>query len=313
MLLTNETTGWVAHKLSLEISFKFASNRNVLVINETWMEPSIVHVVKTWLSLDPQYTVIFVCLYDPADNYQIYQGFTNEENARINYINSKDFCFHLLNADRYFLNYPIETVTPTEFKYNFLCYQRKVSDPRTYLYNLLKSKQGIVTIGNKQFDDVNSNIPFYRALRDDPSDNLAVAGDSLSLGNIEIWNQSFLNIVSETLQSFESDDAFITEKTFKPIIGFRPFICFGHPGSTRLLKSLGFETFDEDFGYHPTSNWKDNADQLSDIVDNLDAGMFEKLKPKLIHNKNQLAIAARAEWIKVNKLYEIYLKKGSTK
>jgi hypothetical protein len=218
MLLTNETTGWVAHKLSSEISLKFSGHRDVLVINETWMKPSIVQVAKIWLALEPQHTVIFICLYDPADNYEIYQGFTDEENTRINYINSKDFCFHLLNADRHLFDYPIEKVTPVEFKYNFLCYQRKVNEPRTYIYNLLKNKQGIVTIGNKKFDEVNSNIPFYRELRDDPRDDILVVGDARSLGNMEIWNQSFLNIVSETQQPFDSDHAFITEKTLYPYI-----------------------------------------------------------------------------------------------
>jgi hypothetical protein len=313
MLLTNETTGRPAHTLSLEISFKFAGHPKVLVINETWMKPNIVQVVKTWLSMDPQHTVIFMCLYDPADNYQIYQGFTDEENTKISYISYKDFCFHLLNADRYFLDYPMEKVTPTDFKHNFLCYQRKVNEPRTYLYNLLKDKQGIVTIGNEEFSDVNSNIPYYRALRDDPSDNLAVAGDCLSLGNVDVWNNSFLNIVSETQQSLESEYPFISEKTFKPMIGLRPFVCFGHPDTAKVLKSQGFETFDEDFGYQPTSDCKHNAEQIADIVDKLDTGMFEKLKPKLIHNKNQLKIAAQAEWIKVNKLCEIYHKKANTK
>ena len=71
MLLTNETTGRDAYKLSLEISFKLSSSREALVINETWMKPNIVQVVKSWLSIDQQHTVIFVCLYDPADNYQI--------------------------------------------------------------------------------------------------------------------------------------------------------------------------------------------------------------------------------------------------
>jgi len=312
MLLTNETTGWVAHKLSLEISSKLSSRQEVLVINETWMKPNIVQIVKSWLSMDQQHIVIFVCLYDPATNYQIYQGFTQEENARINYISYKDFCFHLLNVDRSFKDYPVEKVTPTDFKHNFLCYQRKVNESRTYLYNLLKNKQGMITIGNKEFSDINSNIPYHAGLREDPS-NLKVGGDSLSLGNIDVWNSSFLNIISETQQSLESDYPFISEKTFKPIVGLRPFVCFGHPNTANVLKSQGFETFDEDFGYHPTSNWKNNADQLADIVDNLDTGMFEKLRPKLMHNKNQLKIAAQAEWIKVNQLYEIYYKKGQSK
>ena len=215
-------------------------------------------------------------------------------------------------VDRYFLSYPIEKVTPVEFKYDFLCYQRKVNEPRTYIYNLLKNKQGMVTIGDKEFGDVNSNIPYHADLHSHYGD-LKVFDDCWSLGNIEIWNQSFLNIISETQQPLESDYPFISEKTFKPIIGLRPFVCFGHPNTSNVLKSQGFETFDEDFGYHPTADWKHNADQLANIVDNLDTGMFEKLKPKLIHNKHQLKIAARAEWIKVNQLYEVYRTKGQVK
>ena len=309
MLLTNETTGWAAHKLSSEIILKFAGNRNVLVICETWMEPSIAQVAKTWLSLNPGYIVIFVCLYDLGDNYQICQAFTDEESTRISYINHKDICFWLLAVDRDFLDYPVEKVTPIEFKYDFLCYQRKVNEKRTYIYNLLKNKQGIVTIGDIEFADINSDIPYHSGLRE-YSTGLKIGADWRSLGNTEIWNCSFLNIVSETQQPFELGYPFLSEKIFKPIIGLRPFICFGHPGTTEVLQSMGFETFDEEFGYHPTADWKHNADQLAAIVDRLDTGMFEKLKPKLLHNKNQVKVAAQAEWIKVNKLCEIYHKKG---
>jgi hypothetical protein len=309
MLLTNETTGWSAHKLSLEICSIFSNINGALVINETWMGPNIVRVAKTWLKLDKQHTVIFISLFDPGRGYQ--DLFTSEERTKIHSINSEDICFWLLAVDRYFLNYSLEQVAPVEFKYNFLCYQRKITEPRTYLYNQLKDKSGIVTIGDKKFNDINSNIPYHTGLSEVLGD-LAVANDIWSLGNIEIWNHSFLNIVSETEQSFESDNAFLSEKILKPIVGLRPFLCFGHPNTTKLLKAQGFETFDEEFRYYPTSNWKDNADQLTTIVDQLDSGIFEKLKPKLLHNKNQLKIAAQTEWIKVNKLCEIYHKKVKT-
>jgi len=306
MLLTKETTGWSAHRLSLEISSIFSNINGALVINETWMAPNIIRVAKTWLKLDKSHTIIFISLFDPSKGYQ--GLFTGEEFARIHSINSKDICFWLLAVDRYFLNYSVEQVTPVEFKHNFLCYQRKITEPRTYLYNQLTNKSGIVTIGDKKFHDINSDIPYHTGLKE-VFGNLEIANDIWSLGNIKIWNNSFLNIVSETEQSFESDHAFLSEKILKPIIGLRPFICFGHPDTTALLKSQGFETFDEEFGYRPTNNWKHNADQIATIVDKLDSGMFDSLKPKLIHNKNQLKNASQTEWLNVNKLYKIYQEK----
>jgi hypothetical protein len=35
----------------------------------------------------------------------------------------------------------------------------------------------------------------------------------------------------------------ITEKTFKPLVNFHPFVMFGDPGSLALIRWLGFKTF----------------------------------------------------------------------
>ena len=309
MLLTNETSSWSAHKLSLEISLRLGGNSwDVLVINETWTLPTGFQIAKTWLSISPHNTVVFMSLYDPSANpFNLPSEFTEFDKSRIVYINSKDFCFWLLAVDRYFLNYSEEEVTPTEFNHKFLCYQRKPNLARNYLYTQLVNKQGIVTIGNKKFDSINSDIPEHSGINETIAiEELEVGNDIWSLGNIKIWNNSFLNIVSETQQPIDTKDPFVSEKIFKPIIGLRPFICFGHPNTTTLLKSLGFETFDEDFGYCPTTSWKNNAEQIANIVDNLDTGMYNKIKPKLIHNKNQLKISCEAEWKKINKLDDLY-------
>jgi hypothetical protein len=60
------------------------------------------------------------------------------------------------------------------------------------------------------------------------------------LGDINIWNQSFLNVVTETV-----DNSFwLSEKTFKPIIGKRPFVILNEK-SLAGLKEVGFKTFDK--------------------------------------------------------------------
>jgi hypothetical protein len=39
----------------------------------------------------------------------------------------------------------------------------------------------------------------------------------------------------------------ITEKTFKPIANYQPFIVLGNEGTLKYLKSLGYESFTEMF------------------------------------------------------------------
>lgn len=54
---------------------------------------------------------------------------------------------------------------------------------------------------------------------------------------------SFVNIVTET--TFISDYVYFSEKTFKPILCYRPFIMLAPAGSLKKLKEFGFKTFDE--------------------------------------------------------------------
>jgi hypothetical protein len=61
----------------------------------------------------------------------------------------------------------------------------------------------------------------------------------------EHFENSYCNIVLETLYDAEqSNGAFITEKTFKPIRHAQPFVIFGTAGSLDTLRKLGYRTFD---------------------------------------------------------------------
>jgi len=63
-----------------------------------------------------------------------------------------------------------------------------------------------------------------------------------------VWNHfynSYLNIVLEShMDVDQSHGAFLTEKTFKPIKNAQPFIIFGGPSSLRLLRRMGYKTFE---------------------------------------------------------------------
>lgn len=59
-----------------------------------------------------------------------------------------------------------------------------------------------------------------------------------TIGDMHIWNHAFVNVISET----SMEGTFMSEKTFKPIVGKRPFISFNKERTQRLI-DVGFKTF----------------------------------------------------------------------
>lgn len=279
-------TNWQAHKLASEI-FARLDSPNTLVFSSTWAGEKDYGVIDDWLSVQDNRAII-ISLFDPDE--------FNYTNPRATKVGVSDLLFWLLASDRFFLKYNKEDVAPLEFKHDFLCYQRKPIDYRVTLYNKLKNKNGIVTIGTESYD-FNQRLPDHNGYKD-VGDTLPIPNDIYSLGNIDVWNKSFLNIVSETVQKLDVAVPFISEKTFKPILGMRPFIVYGNPNTTKLLKEKGFETFDEDFGYTMSSTYDEMADKISSLVDDLDHVelLYKKLLPKITHNYENFRSIAKREW-----------------
>ena len=278
-------TNWQAHKLANEIFQRFDSAKT-LVFSTTWAGETDKSVLDDWLK-DSTHTAIVISLFDP-------NGF-DYQHPRATHVDSKDVIFWLLASDKYFLPYSKENTIP-KFEHNFLCYQRKPIDYRVELFNLIKDKKGIITLGNQEYD-FNKSLPDHPGYKD-VGGELPIPNDIYSLGNIDIWNKSFLNIVSETIQSMTSPYPFLSEKTFKPIIGMRPFIVYGNPNTSKLLQSKGFETFDEDFGFVPCNSYYESALRISSILDDLNniELLYQKLLPKITHNYENFRSIAQKEW-----------------
>jgi hypothetical protein len=60
-----------------------------------------------------------------------------------------------------------------------------------------------------------------------------------------LFYQSLISVVTET--NFVYMDVFFTEKTWKPIANYHPFILIGPYKSLEYLKSLGYKTFSDFF------------------------------------------------------------------
>ena len=59
--------------------------------------------------------------------------------------------------------------------------------------------------------------------------------------NREPYENSYFSIVSET--AFPEPTYFSTEKIFRPMLHFHPFIVYGSPYTLKNLQELGFKTF----------------------------------------------------------------------
>ena len=102
------------------------------------------------------------------------------------------------------------------------------------------------------------------------------------------FKDSCVSIITET--SFFQENDFISEKTWKPIWHFQPFIIVGRPYTLRYLKKLGFKTFDWLFD-ESYDDIEDDADRLRFIINEIkrvNQLSFEELKNLILSNKESL-------------------------
>jgi hypothetical protein len=114
------------------------------------------------------------------------------------------------------------------------------------------------------------------------------------VGDSRYYQECFCSIVTETYAA--ELHPFFTEKTFKPILFFQPFLIHGNAGCLTKLQSMGFKTF---------GNWWDESyDQLPGGVKRFEAMLkvileinswslekinkvYKDMLPILEHNHNQ--------------------------
>ena len=93
----------------------------------------------------------------------------------------------------------------------------------------------------------------------------------------ELFLNSCINLVTES--SFERNELFISEKVFKPIINYQPFIVLSSYGYLKKLRSYGFKTFGDywDESYDDIENPDDRFKKLLEIIRKLNKKTIEEL------------------------------------
>jgi hypothetical protein len=223
--------------------------------------------------------------------------------------------------------YDLENYNTADFKYKknkkykFICLNRRPQPYRVALVTLLENleKDGILTFNTEVDNDDSAfyksriknfeiNYPrLYKKFKKinlesrlpkqfDDGINAQFENPTRDRSPIKFYD-SYLHIVPETYHINEEEQIFFSEKIFKPIIYFQPFVLVSQTNSLKTFKTLGYKTFDRwiDESYDNIVNNEDRLIEIYKIVKQfinksdkeLDNIILE-MKPILEHNFKNL-------------------------
>jgi hypothetical protein len=121
-----------------------------------------------------------------------------------------------------------------------------------------------------------------------PNDMLTEDWSHQRYFNPEWYNDTFFSLVAETRISKKPNEMLlISEKTFKPIAFYHPFLIWGEAGTLQHLKKLGFETFDNlfDESYDTISDLQQRLNVIVKNISNFKKYPYDQTTlEKLQHN-----------------------------
>jgi hypothetical protein len=294
--------------LTESINNQYPQLKKVIAVT-SWHEPAI--LVKEIQDINPDVT--FLCsLTDPLGPIENLIDQLPGRVILIGYVNGEYFFdFWAVACAKFFKTYTVEELEPVQFDNLFLNYNRKPHRHRIEIVKLFEEStlidQGCITLGNSKYTVSDNENDYLDFGANDVVGNVGIPNDVYSLGQLEIWNRSFINVVSETQYEF-SENVFLSEKIFKPMIGLRPFIVNGSPGIYRLLKKSGFDCFDDLFPVEILGNenhnttWKFNnhrciIETLINFKNKNLIELYNQIKPRLLYNRELFYEYARNQSI----------------
>lgn len=149
------------------------------------------------------------------------------------------FWSNALTSRYWFQHYELLTATNKKSHKRLGCYIRDTTGTREYRKKLLKF-----------FKTVNNEV-FCPLMMSDQTDVPSDASATIVWPDCEEFD---IQIVPETI--FNTEKIHLTEKTFKPIVMFQPFVLLAGPKSLSYLRHYGFKTFSD--------LWDESYDQESD-------------------------------------------------
>jgi len=262
MIVKNYDIGWGQEwpmkKLEQQIVKKFlaryfADDSKTVLINSVWYTSEYhQQVISELRDLKPTHIFVIALLDPPNIKLEWFEELQCIVTG-VGYYPGPGFIdYFALFIDRFYNPIDQEVLLSAELiDTPYMCLNRKPHQHRLRLYQVLENagilNNGVVSMGGN---------PPIRTLADDcngqdiapngGTEQYGIANDIVGLGNIKYWQRCFLNIVTETIWDIEPSN-FVSEKTFKPILGLRPFLIYAPNGGINCLTSRGFEPYVNDF------------------------------------------------------------------
>lgn len=255
---------------------------SVMLINPTWLLDRDISAEIQDASPD---FIICTDLVDPAipQVHEIIQD-SGIPHLFIGNANQCRLDFWAMVCDLNFQSYTNTELQLRPGAKKFICLNRKPHAHRRVIMRYLDQvkDQGYLTSGMDP-DLVDADVGDY-----------AICNDVYSLGDISTWQDAYLNIVTET--TFNNDNFFISEKTWKPVIGLRPFFVYGQPKLREYLRAQGFDTFEDLIDYTECVTEQDYAELAIKIVTNLSINYSEPFQQRLLHNQQRFRNYVYEQW-----------------
>lgn len=295
-------TNWPMKQLEQEILehtlSKFRNdNSRTVVINSVWYTGDYhQQVMQELRELCPTHIIVVAMLDPPVVKLEWF----NELNCEVigeGYYPDSNVDYFAKFMDRFYQMPDCDLLDESMIDTAYMCLNRKPHPHRLRLY------QGLVNAGILDSGFVSmGGIPPMRLLDNDVEgqnfapnggiEQYGIGNDIASLGNINRWQRHFVNIVTETIWDIDACN-FLSEKTFKPILGLRPFLIYAPNGGIGCLKSRGIEPYVNDFAdivdidLTQPYNIVEFLQVLSGQPKSYWQMKFNQLKEKLIFNREQ--------------------------
>ena len=313
---------------------------NSLIVNMTWFGPQFDNgewqKLQCLIAESKKFDRLFwLCIVDPVtllpdqiakveqqlqitDTYYVGPAFAGHYG----------FNTHAIVCLEEFPNYSESDLLLNSVEFVYLNYNRKPKPHRIQLVEMLYQHQlekyGTITLGK---NDATYNVsqglhtPLHLTSEDStdytrngkfPIDRQfgGVPYDLCSLGNLDRWQSHFLNVVGET-EFYPWDTVFVTEKTWKPIIGLRPFVINGQTTVYHWLRDNGFQTFNDYWPHIKVEDVEEFAvhDSIITVIKFLTEktnedllAMYTDMLPRLRHNRKRFFEFAQEQKIKISQL-----------
>jgi hypothetical protein len=320
-----------------QISSKFADQQNLL-INTTWFGPQfnnnqwnkLEQLISSGKTFDNLFLLSVIDpLYLSKENIAyIETNLKISKTYRIGMFDKSphEWNFHAVTGAKHCPSYSKSDLIMQEPEQVFLLYQRKPRRHRIEITKLLIEQgldvHGIVTLGsnkNSAFDwtegldlkpQMIDDLPQNYKHNGEHDDFGGIPNDLVTLGRLDLWQNHFLNIISET-EFNDWDPTFVTEKTWKPIIGLRPFVIHGQRDVYTWLKCKGFKTFDRYWPHVPCQSGEDQHGNVISVIEFLCQktkselqDMYLDMLPDLEYNRNRFFEFAVEQKHRIDHIFE---------